>query len=304
MFENVLLSVMVNAPAPPWFTVQLYVEPPPTNVFAVAAVILIVPVPVPAVVVNPVGTALFHAVVVAAEHAIVPPLNVMFFVPVAVTKVVVGVSVYPAKSKVPDVSVTVGAIIAAARVVVPVLLTSNDATVLPLPLRLPVPRITIINEVNVPLLFNVKLFKFSVVVGTVYVVLVKSSLLNQLPEVRDTTLAPVPVIVKLGALVDEPPELKANRSVFATSAAVLKPPPVVVQVKPVAVPIDNTTVAAVGCTNTILPVPNAIERVFELLELNIPVVRVYPFIFNAPWVSVVVAVEVVDILPCKVVVPV
>jgi hypothetical protein len=36
--------------------VQLNVEPPPINVLAVAAVMEIAPVPVPAVVVNPVGT--------------------------------------------------------------------------------------------------------------------------------------------------------------------------------------------------------------------------------------------------------
>ena len=64
----------------------------------------------------------------------------MFFVPVAVTKVVVGVSVYPAKFKVPDVSVTVGAVIAAAKVVVlDGLKIVNAATVLPLPFKTPGP---------------------------------------------------------------------------------------------------------------------------------------------------------------------
>jgi len=59
------------------------VDPPPTNVLAVAAVIEIMPVPVPAVVVNPVGLALSQAVALAAEQAKVPPLNVKFFVPAA-----------------------------------------------------------------------------------------------------------------------------------------------------------------------------------------------------------------------------
>lgn len=58
MLVNVLEPVIVSAPAPPWFNVQLNVEPPPTKVLAVAAVIEIVPVPVPAVVVKPVGAKL------------------------------------------------------------------------------------------------------------------------------------------------------------------------------------------------------------------------------------------------------
>lgn len=41
-----------------------------------------------------------------------------------------------------------------------------------------------------------------------------------------------------------------------------------VHVNPVAVAIDNTIVPAVVCANAMLPVPNAIERVVELLELN------------------------------------
>ena len=84
MLLNVFEPVMVKAPAPPWLSVQLNVEPLPTNVLAVAAVMEIVPVPVPAVVVNPVGTALLKAVVDAVGQTNVPPLNVKFFVPVAV----------------------------------------------------------------------------------------------------------------------------------------------------------------------------------------------------------------------------
>ena len=98
---------MVNVPAPPWFNVQLNVEPLPTNVLAVAAVMEIVPVPVPAVVVNPVGTALLNAVVEAVGQANVPPLKVRFFVPVAVVNAVPTVNVFPFKSNVPFVNVAV-----------------------------------------------------------------------------------------------------------------------------------------------------------------------------------------------------
>lgn len=58
MLVNVLDPVMVNAPAPPWLMVQLNIVPAPVNIFAVALVRLIVPVPVPAVVVKPVGVTL------------------------------------------------------------------------------------------------------------------------------------------------------------------------------------------------------------------------------------------------------
>ena len=47
MFANVLLPVIVRCPAPPCSNVMLvYAMPPPTNWFAEALVILIVPVPV------------------------------------------------------------------------------------------------------------------------------------------------------------------------------------------------------------------------------------------------------------------
>lgn len=90
-------------------------DPPPTNVFAVAAVMDIIPVPVPAVVVNPVGFTLFQALVVA-EIAIVPPSNVMFFVPAPVAKLPVEERLNPAKNKVPFVSIKDDTDIASARV--------------------------------------------------------------------------------------------------------------------------------------------------------------------------------------------
>jgi len=104
---NVFEPLTVNAPTLPLFNVQLYVEPPPANVFAEALVRLIVPVPVPAVVVKPVGAALLKAVP-DDEITIVPPLKVRFFVPAAVKKAVVvafSVDVCPFRSSVPLVSV-------------------------------------------------------------------------------------------------------------------------------------------------------------------------------------------------------
>ena len=105
MLLNVFEPVIVNVPAPPWFNVQLNVEPPPTNVLAVAAVMEIAPVPVPAVVVNPVGAALLNDVVFAVGQTNVPPLKVKFFVPVAVKNLNPTVNVLPFKSNVPLVKV-------------------------------------------------------------------------------------------------------------------------------------------------------------------------------------------------------
>jgi hypothetical protein len=107
MLVNVLAPVIVSAPKPPWFNVQLNVEPPPAKVLAVAAVIEIVPVPVPAVVVKFVGAALLNEVVLAFGQTRVPPLKVRFFVPVAVVNRVPTVSVRPTRLSVPFVSVRV-----------------------------------------------------------------------------------------------------------------------------------------------------------------------------------------------------
>ena len=105
MSPIVLLPDIVSAPAPAFSNVQLYVEPPPTNVLAVAALIDILPVPMPAVVVKLVGAALLNEVVFAAGHNNVPPLKVMFFVPVAVVSLVPTLKTLPFKSTVPLVKV-------------------------------------------------------------------------------------------------------------------------------------------------------------------------------------------------------
>ena len=95
MVVIVLLPAIVNLPAPSLDRVQLNVEPPPSKVLAPAAVILIIPVPVPAVVVNPTGLALEKAPVLASVHFNVPPLKVKFFVPVAAVLNCVVVRIYP-----------------------------------------------------------------------------------------------------------------------------------------------------------------------------------------------------------------
>jgi hypothetical protein len=84
--------------------VQLKVEPAPTNVLAVAAVIEIVPVPVPAVVVKLEGAELLNDNVPEFAQSNVPPLKVTFFVPTAVENLTDCVAVYPAKLSVPFIS--------------------------------------------------------------------------------------------------------------------------------------------------------------------------------------------------------
>jgi hypothetical protein len=90
---------------------------------------------------------------------------------------------------------------------------------------------------------------------------------------------------------------EAQLNVLVILAAAVKPP-VPVKEKPVAVAIDKLTVAAVVVDNTMLLVPNAILRVLELLEANVPVVSVNPPRAKAPFVKVVAAVApIVNALP-------
>ena len=99
---------MVKAPAPPWLSVQLNVElPSDAKDLAVAPVMEIVPVPVPAVVVKLVGCALLNDVEFELGITNVPPLNVRFFVPVAVVNLFPTVYVKPFKSNVPLINVVV-----------------------------------------------------------------------------------------------------------------------------------------------------------------------------------------------------
>jgi hypothetical protein len=68
-------------------------------------VIVILPVPGPAVVVNPEGAALLNMTVGVPVRRIDPPLNVIFFVPAAVVKACGHDTVLPFKSNVPLVMV-------------------------------------------------------------------------------------------------------------------------------------------------------------------------------------------------------
>ena len=98
MSLNVFDPVMSKLPAPPWLIVQLNVDPLPTNCLPLAAVMEIVPVPVPAVVVNPVGKGLLNATTLAFVQTKSPPLKVRFFVPVTVVNLFDAVQVLPFKS--------------------------------------------------------------------------------------------------------------------------------------------------------------------------------------------------------------
>ena len=117
-------------------------------------------------------------------------------VPAVYVAVLEHVKLKVAKSIVPAVCVYVVQLNAPVNVVVPApLLIVKPAIVLPLVLVVPVPTIVIDRLVNVPLLDNVKLFRFNVVAGTVNAVVPKFKLLNQLPVVNVCTPVPLPVSV-------------------------------------------------------------------------------------------------------------
>ena len=65
-------------------------------------------------------------------------------------------------------------------------------------------------------------------------------------------------------------------------------PPVPVHVKPVAFAIDNTVAPPVELVNAMLPEPKEMPRVFELLELKTPVLKVNPARSRVPRVKVIV----------------
>ena len=135
------------------------------------------------------------------------------------------------------------------------------------------------------------LFAFIVAAGNVNVVVPKSSLLNQAFVNIDATLAPV-VKVRLGAVADVPGPDKLfpteNDLVIVIGATVNPPGPV--YVNPVRSFKNSTSVLSIVCARLILPalvLPNAIERVFVLSDLNIPVVNVTPSAnVNVPAVKV------------------
>ena len=83
----------------------------------------------------------------------------------------------------------------------------------------------------------------------------------------------------------------------------VKPPPLVVIVKLVAVDIDNTVAAAVVLVSAMLPEPKEIARVLLLLELKFPVLKVKFASARVPAVRVVVFVIPVVIASTSVTVP-
>ena len=86
------------------------------------------------------------------------------------------------------------------------LIVNNPSDVLPLLVIVPVPRMVAVKLVNVPPLDSVNAFKFNNWLNPmVNAVVPKSSLLNQLFVVNVCIAVPLPVNVKLGALVDDPP---------------------------------------------------------------------------------------------------
>jgi hypothetical protein len=94
----------------------------------------------------------------------------------------------------------------------------------------------------------------------------------------------------LGAFDADPPVVpKVN--VLVVDIALLNPP-VPIQVKLVAFAILRFTWAAVGVVKLIKPVPNDIERVLVLVELNVPVDKLQTPNSNVPDVSVVAPVTV------------
>ena len=194
---------------------------------------------------------------------------------------------------VPNVCVYVVQFKFAASVVVPapLLIITGPNVVLPFGVILPVPTMLAVKLVNVPLLDSVNPLRFNDVAATVKTVVPKFNVLNQLPVVNVITAVPVPVKDRFGALVAEPPVVP-NVTVLVILASVVKPP-VPVQVKPVAVAIDSTVVAAVVWASTMLLEPNVMERVLVLVELNIPVVKLKPANANVPLVNVAVAVAVI-----------
>jgi hypothetical protein len=126
--------------------------------------------------------------------------------------------------------------------------------------------------VYVPPVASVKLPEmFTVPEVTVQVLPVKSRLLNQLFVLIVKALAPA-VTNKFGALVAEPPAVSPNRTV-AVAAWFLKNPPVPVQVKFVAVPIASMKAPPTLLFKTMLPDPNAIDRVRVMDELKVPTVK-------------------------------
>ena len=160
------------------------------------------------------------------------------------------------------------------------MITKFNKVTLVLLVIVPVSCIVAVTPVNEPPLDNVRLVRFKLVVPGLNAVVPKFNVLNQLPVVNVCTTVPLPVNVKFGLLVIEP-SVVPNVNVRVISAAAVNPP-VPVYVNPVAMAIDKLVAAAVVVANTILLDPNAILRVFVLVELIVPIVKSYPPKSNVP----------------------
>jgi len=257
---------------------ELVAEPPvvpKVNVLVIEASVVKPPVPVH---VKPVAVAIDNTVVATVVYAktiLLEPNAIERVVETLEEKIPV-VKLKPFNASVPLVSVTVptAAIVNVSPTdVVPVvlLIVIVPNVVLPLLVIVPVPTIVGPNDENVPPLDSVNPLRFSSVEAIANAVVPKFNVLNQLPVVNVITAVPVPVKDRFGALVAEPPVVPKT-TVLVILASVVKPP-VPVRVKPVAVAIDNTVVAAVVCDNMMLLEPNVMERVLVLLELKRPVVK-------------------------------
>ena len=310
---NQLLVVNLAIAVPDPVSVKfgaLELEPPVvpnTNILITSAAAVNPPVPVTE---NPVAFAMSRLVElpVVVANTILPVPNAILRVLLRLELNVPVVNVYPARSNVPlfkvVATVAVVNVTAPASVVVPPgQLTVISTIGLPLGVNVPVPPKIAVNPVNVPPELNVKLPKVNDVVPGLKAVVPKSTLLKKPVLVIVCTAVPDPVNVKLTPLEIVPLE-EAQLNVRVISAAAVKPP-VPVNEKPMAIPILRLVAPAVVVANTMLPVPNAILRVLELVELNVPVVNVYPARSSVPAVNVVTAVAVVNVTaPASVVVPV
>lgn len=125
------------------------------------------------------------------------------------------------------------------------------------------------------------MFKLAAV--TMLVLPVKFTFLNQLPEVIISELPPA-LIVRLGALVIEPPVVPNTTVAVVTNILRVKLP-VPVQVKLVATAIDKH-VPETLVRNTMFALPNKTERVLEFEEEKTPRVRVKLARSSVPCVRV------------------
>ena len=235
----------------------------------------------------------FMAAPVVVANTILPLPNAIERALVLLELKIPVVSVYPFSTRLPLVNVVVAVapvVNASLNDVVPdTLLIVSARIVLPLLIILPVPTMFRVSDVKVPPDDSVRSpAMFNVVVGRAKAVDPKVRFLIKLVDVMVTIAIPAPVSDTLAALVASP-AVAAMLIVLVTEASVVNPPGPV-KVKLVAVAIDNTVAAAVVVDRVILPavaLPNAIERVLLLLELNIPVVRVTPSAnVNVPAVNV------------------